>query len=336
MKRSLSLLLIMGLLIAGFAYLGSVMNTTISEDSIDLNIVVASEFGDGSFYDSARDGGEALKKEGVNVSYTECKDQGFRQNMINAADNSDIIVLVGWEFWELDEIALDYPDKYFIWIDNALESPEDYPNVLNVLYEQNEGSYLAGYIAAAMSQTGTIGAVLGVDDATGQDFIAGYTQGAKQANSQTRVIVNNAEGDYENPALGKTLAEELNSQGADVIFQIAGNTGKGVFEAAQEKGFFAIGVDKDQKKELPEYDEVILCSVVKEVGLSIHNLIKDYADKGVFRGGRVINVGMDKGYVGISYGSIISKQLVSDDLKNQVEKLQKRIVSGEIKVDSAE
>ena len=336
MKRSLSLLLIMALFIAVFVHLGSVFKKTISEDSIDLSILVASEFGDGSFYDSARDGGEKLKKEGVKVNYIECKDQGFRQQMMTAADSSDIVVLVGWEFWEVDEVALDYPAKYFIWIDNAVESPEDYSNVLNVLFEQNEGSYLAGYIAAAMSQSGTIGAVLGEDDATAKDFIAGYSQGAKQANSKVKIVVNDANGDYDNPELGKTLAEELNAQGADVIFQIAGNTGKGVFKAAKEKNFYAIGVDKDQKTEFPEYDDVILCSVVKDVGLAITDLVNEYADKGVLKGGRILSESMGKGYVRLSYGSSSSAKLVNRDLMNQVEKLRAKIISGDIKVDSAE
>ena len=182
---------------------------------------------------------------------------------------------VGWEFYNVETIAPDYPEVNWIWVDNATSAPVS--NVLNITYAQNEGSFLAGYIAAAVSETGVVGAVGGEDADTINDFIVGYTQGAEYYGTENR------QGDQRGEELlqhlrrsrqvGKDCAIALNDQGADVIFQIASACGDGVFEAAKEKGFYAIGVDSDQKYIDPE---VIICSMKKEVGSSIYDAVKSY------------------------------------------------------------
>ena len=118
--------------------------------------------------------------------------------------------------------------------------------------------------------------------------------------------------------------------GADVIFQVADKTGLGVFEAAQEKGFYAIGVDSDQKYIDPE---VIICSMKKEVGSSIYDAVKAYL-AGDSRFGTTWTADMATGYVGIGYGEEGSTQQVPDEVKAEVEALAAKIVSGEIKVDT--
>ncbi|MBR0508162.1 MAG: BMP family ABC transporter substrate-binding protein, partial [Clostridia bacterium] len=121
-------------------------------------IVVAGQFGDRSFYDSSKEGGDRLADDymNVNVKYIECNNENHDVQMRNAADMGNIVVCVGWEFYDIETIAPEYPDVDFIWIDNATEAPV--ANVLNITYAQNEGSFLAGYIAAAMSKTGVVGA----------------------------------------------------------------------------------------------------------------------------------------------------------------------------------
>lgn len=341
MKKSIALILAVAMIIAAFAFVGCGDENSDNdagsqeEQNLSVTIVVPSGFGDKSFNDSAHDGGEQIKSDlGLNVSYIECQGEAFKQRMMDAAENSDIVVLVGWEFYEITDVAGEYPEVKFIWVDNQVETPESYPNLLNVVYAQNEGSYLAGYIAAAMSESGTIGAVGGDDISVINDFIVGYKQGAEAYNPDIEVKQNYAGGDYENPAMGKELALSINGLGADVIFQVAGNTGSGVFEAAKENNFLAIGVDKDQKSELPNYDDVILCSMKKEVGLSIYDLVKMYADDGVLEGGKVWLADMANGYVGISYGGENSIQLVPDDIKTKVEELKQDIISGKIEVET--
>lgn len=335
MKKILSVLLVLTMVFTMFALTGCSSSEETSEDALSICVVVPSGFGDKSFNDSAKEGAEKLKSDlGVNVSYIECNNEGHKQQMMNGAEEADIVVCVGWEFWEIGDVANEYPDKKFIWIDNVVENVADYPNLECITYAQNEGSFLAGYIAAKMSETGVIGAVGGEDGTTINDFVVGYKAGAEYADKDVKVKVNYADGDYENPALGKELALALNSQKADVIFQIAGNTGSGVFQAAQEEGFKAIGVDMDQKLELPSFDEQILCSMKKEVGNSIYDTIKAYLDDETFLGGQVWVADMANGYVGIAYGGEDSVQLVSDELKAEVEELQGKIVDGKIKVET--
>ena len=183
-----------------------------------------------------------------------------------------------------------------------------------------------------MTETGIIGAMGGQDQDTINDFIVGYKQGALYANPevQVEVIYSN---DYDDPAIGKECALTLNEKGADVVFQIASKCGDGVFEAAKEKGFYAIGVDSDQKYIDPE---VIICSMCKEVGDSIYDAVKQYMEKGDDCGlwGTTWVADMATGYVGIGYGEEGATQQVSDEIKLEVEGLAKMIVDGEIEVET--
>ena len=299
-------------------------------DKTVVAIVVAGTFGDRSFYDSSKAGGDRLAKDfdNVEVKYIECNNDNHVVQMRNAADVSNIVVCVGWEFYDIETVAPEYPNVDFIWIDNATENPVS--NVLNITYAQNEGSFLAGYIAASVSKSGVIGAVGGEDSDTINDFIVGYKQGAAYAKADAKVEVNYTN-DYDDPAKGKECAKALRDKGADVIFQIASKAGDGVFEAAQEGGFYAIGVDSDQKY---INDAVIICSMKKEVGTSIYDAIAKYlsGDKSLWGTTWVAN--LSDGYVSIGYGEAGSTQQVPDDVKAAVEDLAKKITSGEIKVDS--
>lgn len=157
MKKLIALLLAAALL-AGVAGVLSACGGGASEetDAPTLALVVAGKFGDRSFYDSSKEGADRLAADlGVEVSTIECNNENHNTQMKNAADKADIVVCVGWEFYEIAEIAPTYPDVKWIWIDNATESPVS--NVLNITYAQNEGSFLAGYIAAAMSESGVVG-----------------------------------------------------------------------------------------------------------------------------------------------------------------------------------
>ena len=304
------------------------------EASSDLTValVVAGMFGDRSFYDSSKAGCDKLAAEGVQVKTIECKNENHTQQIYNAADAADVVVLVGWEFYDVETVAPEYPDKRFIWIDNATSAPV--ANVLNITYAQNEGSFLAGYIAAAMSTTGVVGAVGGEDSDTINDFIIGYEQGAayySEQSGRTVSVVHNYTNSYDDPTTGKNCAMALIDQKADVIFQIASAAGDGVFEAAREKGIYAIGVDADQK-----YidEEVIICSMKKEVGESIYHVVKKLAEGNNSMMGTTWVADMSSGYVGIGYGEEGSVQQIPDDLKTTVAKLAIQIANCNILVDT--
>ena len=333
MKKTISLLLVFAMILSAFALTGCSKDNGEGEE-LTVSIVVSSAFGDKSFNDSAKEGADKLAQDyGVKIKTIECQEENFKQYMVQAAEESDIVVPVGWQFYEIPEVAKEYPDTKFIWVDNEAEGIADLPNVLCITYAQNEGSFLAGYIAAKMSQSGVVGAVGGEQNTTIDDFIVGYKQGALYANPDIKVVTNYAN-TYEDPAKGKECALALHNQGADVIFQIAGNTGNGVFAAAQEAGFYAIGVDQDQKISAPEYDKQIICSMKKEVGLSIYDTIKTFIEEEKWDGARVWTADMATGYVSIAYGNEDSEQQISDAIKSEVEEIAGKIVSGDIVVDT--
>ena len=335
MKKSIARMLIFVLVLSMFA--GCADRTSSGSDgtSSDLTValVVAGTFGDRSFYDSAKIGCDALAAEGIKIETIECKNKNHIQQIYNAADAADVVVLVGWEFYDVETVAPEYPTKRFIWVDNPpADRSNPIRNLLYITYAQNEGSFLAGYIAAKFSKSGTIGAVGGKDNATINDFIVGYKQGALYANPDTKVEVLYSNS-YDDPAIGRACALTLNEQGADVVFQIASKCGDGVFEAAKEKGFYAIGVDSDQKHIDPE---VIICSMCKEIGDSIYDAVKQHIDKGDDCGlwGTTWVADMSTGYVGIGYGEEGSTQQIPDEIKLEVEDLVKKIIDGEIKVET--
>ena len=330
MKKLLALLISCVMILGLFAGCNSSAPGGETGDGLTLALVVAGNFGDRSFYDSSNEGATRLEQEGVTVKRIECGNEKHTEQIYNAADVADVVVLVGWEFYDVEAVAVEYPDVRFIWIDNATSAPV--ANVLNITYAQNEGSFLAGYVAAKMSTSGVIGAVGGEDSGTINDFLVGYAQGAKYANPDVAVEIQYSN-TYDDPAVGKECALALNEKGADVIFQVASKCGDGVFEAAQEAGFYAIGVDSDQKYIA---DDVIICSMCKQVGDSIYDAVKQYMEKGDDCGlfGTTWTADMATGYVGVAYGEEGSTQQVSDELKAEVEALKDKIISGEIVVDT--
>ena len=330
MKKLLALLISCVMILGLFAGCNSSAPGGETGDGLTLPLVVAGNFGDRSFYDASNEGATRLEQEGVTVKRIECGNEKHTEQIYNAADVAEVVVLVGWEFYDVEAVAVEYPDVRFIWIDNATSAPV--ANVLNITYAQNEGSFLAGYVAAKMSTSGVIGAVGGEDSGTINDFLVGYTQGAKYANPDVAVEIQYSN-TYDDPAVGKECALALNEKGADVIFQVASKCGDGVFEAAQEAGFYAIGVDSDQKYIA---DDVIICSMCKQVGDSIYDAVKQYMEKGDDCGlfGTTWTADMATGYVGVAYGEEGSTQQVSDELKAEVEALKDKIISGEIVVDT--
>lgn len=327
MKRILSFLFALTLLVGSVGALADGQTPSIC-------IVVAGTLGDRSFYDSAYEGIQTLARDyGTDVNCIECGEDSslYEQALYEAAENYDMIAAVGWQFWDAlaDEngVLSVYPEKRFLFIDNALDEIPD--NLVCITYSQNEGSFLAGYVAASLSESGVIGVVGGEDSDTINDFIVGYEAGAQFKNPEIRVLRQYAN-TYEDPAKGKECARALYDMGADVVFAVAGRTGEGVFAAAREVNRLAIGVDGDQKYIDPER---IICSMVKRVGQSIYDMVADPDTN--WCGGQVFEATMESGYIALAYGTEDMPQQVSDELKAEIETIRQQIIDGAIVVPSA-
>ncbi len=297
-------------------------------------IVVAGTLGDRSFYDSAKEGIDRLAADyGTSINVIECKEDGtlYESALYDAAESYEVVAAVGWQFIDAlakaDGVVSTYPNVKFLFVDNELQNIGD--NFMSIIYKQNEGSFLAGYVAAKLSKTGKVGAVGGENNATIEDFIVGYEAGAKYANPDVVVETQYAMS-FEDPAKGKECANALYSKGCDIVYQVAGKTGEGVFEAAAQTGNLAIGVDGDQKYINPD---VIVCSMVKRVGDSIYDVVANMDTK--FMPNKVWMADMASGYIDLVYGTADMTQQVSDELKAEIEELKKKIISGEIVVPTA-
>lgn len=302
-----------------------------TESALKVALVVAGGLGDRSFYDSSNEGLEMIKKDfGVEGKVLECKNDPtlFTEQLVQASNISEVVVVVGFEFYDvIQEVAVEFPAVKYIYIDNVIEGVE---NITCIDYKENEGSFLAGALAAMTTKTGKIGMVGGMDIPVIRNFQVGYEAGAKYVNPEIKVETIFA-GDFEDPAKGKESALALYGKDIDIIFQVAGKTGEGVFEAAKDNGKMAIGVDSDQRYINPE---VIVASMVKGVSLSIYESV-ERINANTFESGKSYEYGAKENGVKIAYGTEDMVQIVTDDTKAKIEELTQKIIAGEIVVPEA-
>jgi len=296
-----------------------------------VGLVVAGGLGDRSFYDSANEGVEQAEEElGIEYKVYECRNDPslYTDQLVQASEYASIVAVVGYEFYDVvQEIAEEFPEVYYIYVDNEIEGID---NLITVSYAENEGSFLAGALAAMLTEEDSIGMVGGMDMPVIRNFEAGYKAGAEYINPDIKVETIFAE-DFEDPAKGKEGATALYSGGADIVFQVAGKTGEGVFEAAEEMDRYAIGVDTDQRYINPD---VIVASMVKRVGLSIYDTIVSIQNDEV-EPGKILYYGLEQNGVGMGYGTEDMKQFVTDEMKDKLAEIEEKISSGEIKVPTA-
>lgn len=327
MSRSklLSLALLLALTVTALVGLPA---ATAQDEPLRISLVVNGVLGDKSFFDSAQRGMDRLIDEGYNVEVNTLElgidpanwESGLADAMADT-DAYDLLIVGTFQMGEyLAKRVHLYPDKFFIMYDDAVQydNPEfcveGCTNVYSVTYAQNEGSFLAGVYAGAITRSDLegvneahiIGAIGGQDIPVINDFIAGYEQGACLVNPDSQNLVQYA-GGWNDPAKGKEIALAMYEQQADIVFQIAGGTGVGVFEAAQEQGKYAIGVDSDQATIIgetnPEQAQFVLTSMLKNVDNSLYRAV-DLFLKDELPFGESEVLGIAEGGVGLAENDI--------------------------------
>lgn len=241
----------------------------------------------------------------------------------------DLIVGVGFAQAPIMlEVARDYPNLKFAIIDGVI----DLPNVASLIFEEHEGSFLVGMIAGKITKTNKIGFVGGMDIPLIHKFETGYEEGARYANPNIQVFDNYVgvtDAAWNNPGKGKELAKAQIERGADVIFQAAGNSGLGVFDAAEETSKMAIGVDSNQNWVKPGF---ILTSMIKRVDVAVYNTVKETI-AGQFKGG-IHMFGLENDGVGYALDQY-NRSLIPQPVLDEVEKAKQEIIAGRIKVTDA-
>jgi basic membrane protein A len=233
------------------------------------------------------------------------------------------------------EYAPRFPDIKFIAFDTTATVEVSDPNIACISYLQNEGSFLAGMAAAGASKTGVIACVGGVNTSPIiHDFIAGYVDGALYQNPDIKVLTAYSSV-YGDAAQMKEIATAQANSGADVIFQIGGPGGLGVFQACMEKNIWAVGVDSDQRavykeSENPELADVIMTSMLKKVGESLIWTF-DKIEDGSMKWGEVVILGVAEDSTGIVEGDLYEAN-VPKEVRDNIEKAKEDIKNGTIKV----
>lgn len=238
----------------------------------------------------------------------------------------DLIIGVGFAQGPvLATVAKEYPHLHFAIVDAVV----DLPNVASLVFKEHEGSFLVGMMAARASKTGKIGFVGGMDIPLIRRFATGYEEGARYVNPNIVVLKNFVgitDAAWNNPGKGKELAKAQYEAGADVVFQAAGNSGVGVFEAAEENRKLAIGVDANQNGVKPGF---ILTSMVKHVDVAVYTIIKQTLERR-FQGG-LHAYGLENN--GVAYAlDEHNRPLVSEAMLREVEAAREKIIRGELRV----
>ena len=288
---------------------------------------------DESFNQSTWEGlQKAEKKFGsdkVKVKYLEStKDADYVPNIETFVEEDlDLIIGVGYKIaGAIEEAAKNYPEKEFAIVDHAYEKQPE--NVTSLVYEDNTSSYLAGLIAGKMTETNKVAFISGMESAVLARFQYGYMAGVKAANPDCEVVVRCANS-FNDAALGKSIANQMHKDGADVIFTAAGAVGTGAIEAAKENGKMAIGVDTDQNALAPNN---VITSAVKNIDVSVIDLIGKLID-GNYKGGEVVTNTLASGGVGIA---ATTDKNVPEDILKYVDEQADLVKSGEIKVPQNE
>lgn len=309
-------------------------NKSISDpNKLKVTMVTSSgEIDDESFNQIAWEGVKRAKEDlDINISYKESSEEtGYIDDLEELlAGKNDLIWGIGFILGEpikkISEKNLNqkYAIVDFSYEDYGIKTPE---NVLCLVFNDEHSSFMAGYIASKISQSGKIGFIGGMENIASSRFEYGYRAGIDYANKETgknvEILVNYVNS-FEDSEKGKDMAIKTYKSGADIIFQAAGNTGLGVIEAAKQEGKYVIGVDIDQSYLAPEN---VVTSVIKRVDLATYNVVEDVKNN-EFKGGQTISYGLKEGAVDIVK---TSNKHLSEDLLHKVEEIKKAIISGDI------
>ncbi|MFJ9793649.1 BMP family lipoprotein [Streptomyces globosus] len=298
--------------------------------------------GDQSFNDAAYAGLEKAEKDlqikGAEAEPTEGESEADKVQRLTelARKGHSPVIGVGFAYGAaIEKVAPKFPKTTFGLIDDASKTG---PNIANLVFNEEQGSYLAGVAAAKASKTGTVGFIGGVEVPLIKKFEAGFTQGVKDTNPNAKVLSTYLSqppdfSGFAKPDLGKAAAKGQLDNGADVIYAAAGLAGSGAIEAAATAGKWAIGVDSDQYNQagLAKYKDKILTSVTKDVSGSVYNLIKSVQD-GSPQSGEV-RYGLDKNGVGLADSNPEYKSMA--ELQAAVEKAKADIIAKKINVKTA-
>ncbi len=282
---------------------------------------------DQSFNQSAWEGLKRAKEElGVKIAYKESKqDADYAPNLETLTDAEyDLIWGIGFLMADaIKSTAQINPDQRYAIIDFFYDD-ETPQNVSCAVFQEEQPSFLVGYIAGKMTKANKVGFVGGIKSSLIEKFEYGYMAGVKTANPDATVARQYAES-FTDAAKGKAITNNMYQQGVDIVFHAAGGVGDGVIEAAKEKGKWAIGVDRDQNDLAPDN---VLTSAMKRVDNAIYDMVEQMK-AGKLEGGKAVVYNLSNDSVGIAP---TSSKHVPQEILAEVDQLIAKIKAGELEV----
>jgi len=297
-------------------------------------IYTVAGLGGASFNDVIHEGCQRAEKElGITYEYVEpgtIADEETSMDEMCAGQEYALIICVGNEQKDaVTNIAGNYPDQKFCYIDASV----DLPNVANYECKENEGGFLVGALCAMAESEGLsdmfnagkkFGFLGGVNNAIINRFCAGFLAGARYVDPEYTVEYNYV-GGFADTTTAKAMATTMYNNGCDVVFHAAGGSGVGMFNAAEELGFVAVGVNTNQNGMSPDH---IIASMLKRVDNAAYQAIQSVVE-GTFSGG-IVTLTLADG--GVGYTNEGSNLQLSDTIKSELDKIEQGIVSGTITV----
>jgi basic membrane protein A len=299
-----------------------------------LRVAMVTDVGgvnDQSFNQSAWEGLKRTRDElGAQVAYKESRqDADYAPNLETLTDAGyDLIWGIGFLMGDaIKSTALVNPDQKYAIVD-FFYGDETPANVACAVFQEEQPSFLVGYIAGKMTKVNKVGFVGGIKFPLIEKFEYGFMAGVKMANPETEVLRQYAES-FTDAAKGKAITNNMYQQGADIVFHASGGVGDGVIEAAKEKGKWAIGVDKDQNYLAPDN---VLTSAMKRVDNALFDMTRRYGE-GKFDGGKAIVYNLANDGVGVAP---TTGRHVPENILSEVDELIAKIKAGEIVVPATE
>ncbi len=291
--------------------------------------------GDQSFNDSAAAGmDQAVEEYGMESQESEAADgepESAREERLRTFADAgfDPIIAVGFAYsGSVAKVAAEYPEIHFAIIDDEAAAAD---NIANLVFAEEQGSFLVGAAAALKTETDHLGFIGGVEVPLIKKFEAGFIAGVEAVSPDITVDVVYLTqppdfSGFNDPAKGRTAAEGMFDAGADIVYHAAGGSGGGLFEAASAAGTRAIGVDSDQYNTADaSVQDVIMTSMLKNVNVAVFEYLTEVND-GTFPAG-VTRYDLSVDGVGYSTsGGFI------DDITGDLDDYKQQIIDGEITV----
>ncbi len=318
-----------------------------ADDSINVILLIPGELGDKSFFDAANNGMNLVRDElGANIRVIEMgtDSTSWEPNFLDAIEGDYDIIISGNDTTELmNELASEYTEQRFINFDTS-EIEGQPENVYSMFYSTNDLSFLAGAVAALVTnsdmelanEASRIGFLGGMDIPGINDFLVGYIEGALYVNPEIEMFISYA-GDFGDPARGKELTLVQYNSNVDISFNVAGGTGLGLLDAAYETNNYAIGVDSDQAMLFADTDpdkaEHIVTSAVKYIDQAILRAVEMHVE-GTLPYGEHEVLGVVENGVGLAKNTYY-ETLLPQEIKDRIEEIEELLVNGEITVSTA-